>query len=166
MAVSGTVHGLVNLVHTNALDLVTGSGTLNKKASITYTTGTGANQIDTLFSDQRTLSTGANEDLDLAGALTGLYGTTLTFAAVKGILISSATANTTDLTVIEPAANGLTGLFVAASDGINIEPGGFFMWATPSAAGLAVTAGTGDLINVANAAGASATYDVVIFGET
>jgi hypothetical protein len=162
--VAGSVHGLVNLVQSNPIDLVTGVGDLLKKAAIAYTDGSGANQINALFSDQRTLTTGANEDLDLAAALVDLYGVTLTFTSIKGILIASAVANTTDLTLTEPAANGLTGLFVAASDGINIEPGGFFMWGTPSAAGLAVTAGTGDLINIANAAGASAIYDVVIWG--
>ena len=165
MPLSGTIMGLVDLVETNALDLVQPSGHLLKKGKIVYTDGTGLNKIQQLFSDQRLLADGANENLDLAAVLVDMYGNSLTFANIKGVLIASAAANTTNLTLTEPAANGLINMFVAASDGIIIQPGGVFLHATPSIAGLPVTAGTGDLLNIANAAGAAATYDVAIWGE-
>jgi len=58
-------------------------------------------------------------------------------------------------------------LFLAASDGISVRPGGLFCWAAPDATAVAVTAGTGDLLAIANSgAGTSVTYDVVIIGSS
>jgi hypothetical protein len=56
---------------------------------------------------------------------------------------------------------------MAASDGIQVQPGGIFLLVTPSSGGYAVTASTGDLITMTNSAGStSVTYDVIIAGET
>ena len=68
--------------------------------------------------------------------------------------------------VTRPASNGVP-LFLAASDGLDVKPGGCFLWLAPDATGVAVTAGTGDLINIANSSsGTSVTYDVVIIGAS
>jgi len=151
---------------TSVLDLVTGSAPLAQAKKVALTDGTGANKARKIFSDQRTLSTGANENLDLAGVLTDVFGTTLTFTNIKAIYISGASANTTNLTLTAPGVNGFAGLFAALGDGIAIPPDGKFLAIAPGASGFgAVTAGTADLLNMANAAGASATYDIVIIGE-
>jgi hypothetical protein len=144
-------------------DLGTLTSALNAAFENAFTNGTGANQGNMAFHDSRTLADGANEDLDLAGVLASAFGATITFAAIKAIVIVARTANTTNLTVTRPA-NGLP--FLAASgDGFVLKPGGMFVLTDPSAAGIAVTAGTGDLVNIANAAGAAATYDVILIGE-
>jgi hypothetical protein len=149
---------------TNARDLSTPTDKLLKVIENAFSNGTGANQANEVWHDQRSLATGANEDLDLAGALTGVLGGTLTFAAIKAIIFAAAAQNTTNLTVSRPASNGVPFL-AAASDAFVLTPGGLFVLTNPSAGGILVTADTGDLINVANAAGATATYDVVIIGE-
>jgi len=128
--------------------------------------GVGANQADLMFHDRRTLAASGTEDLDLAGVLVDKFGTTLTFARIKEVWIVAAAANTNNVNVTRPAANGVP-LFLAAGDGLPVLPGGVFHWIAPNAAGIAVTAGTGDLLTVTNsAAGTGVTYDVVIIGAS
>lgn len=150
---------------TNALDLVTPAANLAYAKNKSFTNGTGADKIQAIFSDTRSLTTGANEDLDLAGSLTSALGATITFTKVKALLISSAAANTTNLSVGPAASNGWAAAFGDASDKIVVRPGGMLLLTAPDANGLAVTAGTGDLLNIANSAGATASYDIIILGE-
>jgi hypothetical protein len=129
------------------------------------TSGTGASQADLLFSDQRTLVQSANEDLDLAGALTSPLGTTFLALKCKGIGIFAAAANPGNLTVGRGAANGFPWIS-AISAGVVIPPGGGVWWFAP-AAGIAVVAGTADLLNIAAAATTgSYIYDVHLLGTS
>jgi hypothetical protein len=81
-------------------------------------------------------------------------------------MVTASSSNTNNVRVTRPASNGVP-LFLAASDGIDILPGGCFLWAAPAATTVTVTAGTGDLINVANSSsGTSVTYSVVIIGTS
>lgn len=150
---------------TSVLDLATAELPVDVQAAITLANGTGANQADRIFTDTRTVTTGATDSLDVAGSLTDAFGATITMARIKAILIRAASGNTTDLQLTRPASNGVP-LFAAASDAIVIRPGGCLLWCAPDATGIAVTAGTGDLINVVNGSGASATYDIVIVGAS
>lgn len=151
---------------TTALDLVTAQAPLSYPRRYTWATGTSADQADLIFTDQRTLTASTNENLDLAGSLTSAFGATLTFVKLKALLVYAATANANNVRVTRPATNGVP-LFLAASDGIDVLPGGTFLWVAPNAAAVTVTASTGDLINVANSgAGTSVTYDVVIIGTS
>lgn len=151
---------------TDALDLVSVTAPLSLTQRITLTDGSGLNQANMVFSDRRSLNASATEDLDLAGSLVGNFGDTLTFARIKGLIVVASSANTNNVQVTRPAANGVP-LFLAAGDGIPVLPGGAFAWFSPNAAGVAVTAGTGDLITFTNSAGStSVTYDVVIIGAS
>jgi len=151
---------------TNPLDLATGQTPLSYIKSIALSSGTGTNQADRIWHDQRTLAASGSENLDLAGALTDSFGATITFARIKMVLVVASAANTNSVTVSREATNGVP-LFLAASDGISVRPGGLFCWAAPDATAVAVTAGTGDLLAIANSgAGTSVTYDVVIIGSS
>lgn len=151
---------------TSALDLSTPTDALVKALHLVLTSGTGANQADMMWHDTRTLAASATEDLDLAGSLTGPLGGTLTFARIKMVLVTAASANTNNVNVTRPAANGVP-LFLAASDGIAVRPGGGFLWAATDSTGVAVTAGTADLLTFTNSAGStSVTYDVVFIGAS
>ena len=167
MALSLSIKAGIRGNHTKALDLGTADFPVDVQALLTLTDGTGANQADRIFHDQRTLTASATEDLDLAGSLTDAYGTTITMAKVKAILVKAAAANTNNVNVTRPASNGVP-LYLAASDGVGIPPGGCLLLAAPGAAGLAtVTGGTGDLLTFTNSAGGtSVTYDVVIIGTS
>jgi hypothetical protein len=147
---------------TNALDLSTPIDSFNKDYTTTFANGTGANQGNMLWHDQRAVDTNG-EDLDLAGGLTSAFGTTITFAVIKGIAVYAAAANSGNIIVSRPA-NGLV-LFTASGDGLApLKPGGLFLFTDPSAAGTTVTAGTGDLLNIDSSSGTS-TYDIWIWGE-
>lgn len=151
---------------TNPLDLSTPTDPLVYAIKTILASGTGANQADRIFHDQRTLGASATEDLDLAGSLTGPLGSTLTFARIKLVLVTAAAGNTNNVQVTRPASNGVP-LFLAASDGIAIRPGGGFLWWAPDSTGVAVTAGSGDLLTFTNSAGSTGvTYDVVIIGAS
>jgi hypothetical protein len=156
----------IDAVYKNVLDLSASTDNFLKKTKIELSDGTGANSADRMFHDQRTIAASSNEDLDLAGVLANEFGATLTFVELRAVLITAASTNTNNVRVTRPASNGVP-LFLAASDGIDIPPGGLFMWACPADGKVSVTAGTGDLINVANSSsGSSVTYDVVIIGTS
>jgi hypothetical protein len=137
--------------------------TINKR--ITLLTGTGNGQADLMFTDTRTVSASSTDALDLAGSLSGPIGGTLTFVKVKGLLVRAAAGNANNVRVNRPATNGVP-LFLAASDGVDVLPGGLLLWVAPNT-GVTVTPATGDLINIDNSgAGTSVTYDVVIIGTS
>lgn len=151
---------------TNPLDLTTVSAPLALARQLALAQGTGAGQADMLWSDQFTIAASGTQAVDLAGSLAGPFGTTLTFAKIKMLLVMAAAGNTNNVNVVQPASNGVP-IFLAAGDGMPVKPGGHLWWYDPSAAGVAVTAGTGDLLNLINsAAGTSVTCDVVIIGAS
>lgn len=158
---------LVEFASTLSSVLDHGTATFPAKLSGSYTlaNGTGANQAQTVFSDQRTLAASTAEDLDLSGTLTDAFGATIAFTKVKAICVKAAAANTNDVEVGGQATNGFSTIFSDASDVVLVKPGGMFALIAPDANGYAVTAGTGDLLQITNGgAGTSVTYDVVIVG--
>lgn len=150
---------------TQTTDLSLPSDAISRDYTLTYANGTGASQANMWWHDQRTLGASATEDLDLAGSLTSVFGTSITLTSIKGIFAFAATANTNNVNVTRPAANGIPWL-LAAGDGIGLKPGAWLAWFDPSANGATVTAATGDLITFTNSAGStSVTYDVFLLGE-
>ena len=151
---------------TNGLDLGDVVDNLSLDWTVNFGDGAGANAAQQIWHDQRTLNASATENLDLAGSLTNAFGTTLTFTKLKGLFVKAASGNTNNVNVIREGTNGVP-LFLALGDGIPVKPGGWFAWVDPSAAGVTVTAATGDLLTFTNSAGGTAvTYDVVIIGAT
>jgi hypothetical protein len=154
----------LNAAYTNVLDLSSATGRTDFGPTWTLSNGTGANQANAMFSDTRTLSASATESLDMAASLADMFGTTLTFTKIKAVIVRASTGNTNSVQVTRPASNGLV-LFMAASDGIALTPGAGFSAIFPDANGVAVTAGTGDLLTLTNSAGGtSVTYDIIILG--
>lgn len=150
---------------TSALDLVNASAPLALNTRITMGNGTTTGKADLCWSDTRTVAASGTDALDLAGTLTGNLGGTLTIVKLKAVLVRAAAANTNAVRVNRPATNGVP-LFIAASDGIDVLPGGIFLWVAPGA-GVAVTAATGDLLNIDNSgSGTPVTYDVVLVGTS
>lgn len=149
--------------YTSALDLTTASAPITFKRQGILASGAGAGAADLVWADSRPISPSATDTLDLAGSLTGLLGGTVTFARIKGLFVAAAASNVTNITVTRPATNGVP-LMSAVSSGVPVKPGGIFSWYDPSAAGVVVTAGTGDLIDFVNSGATTANYDVVIIG--
>lgn len=149
---------------TNPLDLTTPKDELLKNIAFNLATGTGSGEANRSFHDSRTLTTGATEDIDLSGSLTDAFGNSIVLASVKVLLIYN-TSTTQTLTVGGAAANQFINWVADASDKVNIPPGGMLLLVAPGA-GYEVTAATGDLLKIANSAGASCVYQIVIIGAT
>lgn len=167
MSLTASLRLLVQATQYTTLDLGSPRFPVTYDKSNTLANGTGAGQADLLWTDNRTLAASASESLDLAGTLTGAFGATLTFARVKALIIRAADGNTNDLLVGGAASNGFASWVGDPTDKVKIKPGGTFALIAPGATAYPVTAGTGDLLQVANSgAGTSVTYDVVIIGAS
>jgi hypothetical protein len=123
--------------------------------------GTGANQASQHWHDQRT--TAGNDDLDISGSLTNVFGTSIVFTKIKAIIIKAASANVGDVLVGAAASNQFLTFLGSATDKIKVKPGGLLILVAPDANGYAVTAATGDILRVASSSG-SVTYDIILIG--
>lgn len=149
-----------------ALDLVESAAPLTKRITQDFANGIGLNQADRVFSDTRTIAASTTEDLDLAGgSLTDALGTALTFAKIRALIIKASPLNTNNV-VLFGDANSIPFLGTAATV-MPIKPGGMLVLTAPDVAGIAVTAGTGDILQVANGgAGTPVTYEVIVIGTS
>lgn len=152
---------------TNVLDLATGKVPLNRRSEYSWESGTGADQADLIFHDQRTLGASSSENIDLAGSLTDAYGATITFARIKALIIIAAAGNTNDVQVGGAASNAFVNWVANSSDIVNVRPDGILALISPSATAYAVTAGTGDILKIANSgAGTSVVFDLILIGAS
>lgn len=138
----------------------------------TLTMGTGEAQADILWIDERTVTTGANDDLDLNGVLTNAFGATVSAVEIVAIFVineprAGTPANTTNLT-IGAGTNPVTGYLGGTTPTIGpVRPGNFVLLGGPNVGGFGVvTAATGDILRIANSAGASATYQIAIVARS
>jgi hypothetical protein len=165
MALAASLKLIINAVLSGATDLGSQSAPMNQAFPISFSDGAGAGQANVIFADRRVLAASANEDLDLVGSLTNLLGGAAAFARVKAIIIVAAAANVNNVVVSRPAAAGVP--FVDAEEKLfpDVRPGGLAAWVDPGATGVAVTATTADLVNIANSSsGSSVTYDIIVIG--
>lgn len=168
MGLDAKIYARTHARFTSSADFGTPSYEMNDGATLAtqFLTGTGDGQADVLFADQRTISASGSEELDLAGSLADPLGGTAAFAEVCSIEVRAAAGNTNNVVVGGASSNAFTGPFGDASDTIAIAPGGVLILTHPGA-GWTVTAGTGDLLQVANSSsGTSVTYDIVVVGRS
>lgn len=133
----------------------------------TFTNGSGANQVDRIYTETRTITASSSATLDLAGVLADPFGATITFARIKAILIFADAANANNVVMGAAASNQFVGPFGDASDTLSTKPGGTTVLIAPDATGWPVTGGSTDQLKFANsAAGTSVTYDLVILGSS
>jgi hypothetical protein len=147
---------------TGSVDSGSVQAVLDKLFSISLTEGTGLGQANNVWWDERTLATGTNEDLDFSGGVTNALGVALLGTKIKAIFFHGLNTNTGLVSVTRPATNGVP-IFKAAGDGIDLHPNGIILVGNPTAAGYAIVAATGDLINIANDTGASQKYFVAVW---
>lgn len=130
-----------------------------------FASGTGADQADIVFADSRNILASGNDDLDLAGVLTGAFGVVISAAEVVGLLVIN--KSLTQTLSVGGGSNPWAGPWGAAGDIVKIGPRGVLALFAPDANGLgAVVAGTGDILRIANNAGGAADYDIGILART
>jgi hypothetical protein len=136
------------------------------EALLQFASGTGANQVDGVFTDTRSVNASSNDDIDLAGALADALGATVASAEIVAILIKNKSTTQT-LTVGVAGTNPWVTMWAASGDGIKVFPGGVFLNVAPDASGLgAVVGGASDVLRVTNGSGSTATYDIFILFRT
>ena len=124
------------------------------------------NSADLLWHDRRTVNDSSDDDLDLAGVLSTSFGSTATFAKVKGIYIANLNTEAGDnLVVGGDGSAGFTSWLGDPSDKVVIGPGGLLLLWNPSLAGYAVTATTADILRLTGSGG-NITYDIALVGTT
>lgn len=151
------------------------SGTPNQDVTLTKTLdildGTGTDQVDQIYARRRQLASGATELLDMSGAaLKDVFGNNLSFAKLCMVYIINedvdGTANTTNLTV-GGGANQIANILGSAGATKILRPGDVFLTANFGPNGIAaVTAGTGDELQIVNSAGATCNYQIILAGRS
>jgi hypothetical protein len=149
-------------------DLSNKENNASYKKAINFATGLGLNQADRIFMDQRTLAASGTEDLDVAtgGGLFDVLGDALAFVKLKALIVHALPANTHNVNVTRPAANGVT-IFTAVSSGVALSPGGLYVLVRPDLTAIPVTPTTADLITFTNSGAVTpVTFDVFMIGTS
>lgn len=165
MALTADMQIILDWEYTNPADLSTPDDTKRLIRGKRFANGTGANQANFMFSDQRTLTDGANETLQISdSSLTNVLGVSVDFAKLKMMYVRN---NGTEASLlIGGAASTQLGIFSDGTDILVLPPGGEFYWSAPAAAGLDVT--TNEDIKFAHdgTGTASLTYDLILVGTS
>lgn len=135
-------------------------------SALAYAQGTASAECDLVYADSDTIAASSSVNLDLAGSLLTPLGTACVFVKVKAIMVIADAANTNDVVVGGADSNGFLGPFGGATHTAAIKPGGCLVIAAPSG-GWTVTAGTGDILKIANSSsGTGVNYSIVILGAS
>jgi hypothetical protein len=148
----------------NTLDFDTSTGIERMDAvrGPNFASGTGANQINVFWEDQRTLAQGANETLNIHnGSMTNGIGNTLTMDILRAIYIKN---NSTALSLNINGAATTVAFTSANTETIVVPPGGEFFMSIPGAAGLDCVTNVGIKITISAGAG-SCIYDIAVWGS-
>lgn len=138
-----------------------GSGTrtdeFTRSARTAFTIGTGAGAASKQYHELRILA-GASETLDLTGGISNGLGVAITLAKVKVFYVRN--LSTTNTITLGGGSNAIASIFGTT---LVLRPGAEVLLKATDANGWAVTAGTGDQLQVAGTAGQS--YEIAIAGE-
>lgn len=147
-------------VETSTADLSATVTTTNVSRSISFATGTGANQAQVAWSDSRTIDALGEDTPDLA-ALDDARGT-VAFTAIKLIYIRNTGAQPI---VWDGNGDWDTGpQKTPDTSSYEIPPGGIYLASNPSAAGWAVGA-SGEYVTILNDNATAGSYDILLIGE-
>lgn len=160
---TGSIKAAFGLTYLGDLDFGSNKALLPFSAELAIGSGTGDGQANLAWWDHRSVAASTTEDLDLTGGgLVDPLGGAVAFTKVKGIYVKAKATNGGNLE-IGGDANSLPFL-KAANDIVVLAPGQAFLL-TNLNAGWTVTAGTGDIVQVANVyAGGACEYDIAIIG--
>ena len=129
--------------------------------------GTAAGSADTVYAEEAySIAASGSQNFDLSGALTDPLGGSAVFAKVDAIIVKAASANTNNVLLGGASSNAFVGPFADATDILAIKPGGQ-VTLFAGTAGWTVTAGTGDILKIANSSsGTRVLFDLVIIGRS
>ena len=159
-ALTGKTGAHLFLEYSGAVEIGTPKVVIPRFNPISWTWGTGENQINVLFQDLERSTDDTGETLDLTSGLFDPFNNPLTMTALKFLYIKNTHATLT----LEIMGNGALDLLILSgtTDALEIPPGGEFYWSAPTAAGIVVTANK-NLFVAATTAG-TITYDIIAGG--
>ncbi|HMF88743.1 MAG TPA: hypothetical protein VK575_11750 [Gemmatimonadaceae bacterium] len=150
-----------------AIGVAISQATIDRSTVISLADGFGANQCDRVYSETRTLAASASVTLDLAGVLLDAFGSVITFARIKAIIIAALAANTNNVVMGAAAGTQFLGPLGSATDTVHVRPGGILALVAPDVTAWPVGAGATDLLKFTNsAAGTGVTYDLILLGAS
>lgn len=130
-------------------------------------TGTGLDQANLYYAPAAyTITTGADQDIDLSSAATNGIGVTVAFTKIRCILIRNTTTTAGFTIKVGGApANPFISWVMASGDGVIIGPDGVFLLWNPSLAGYACAAGASDTLRINNPNASSVVVNALFIGE-
>lgn len=143
------------------------SAQLSIAQSFGWTTGVALGQADRVYATQLTIAASGSQNIDLNGALFDAVGSAFNLLRVKALYVAASATNTNNVVVGGAGANTFINWVGAAAHTVIVRPGGALVLVAPDATAYGVTAGTGDILQIANSgAGSSVTANVVIVGAS
>lgn len=143
-------------------DLTTGKETIDITSTTALTNGTGDNQANEFWSDQRTLAA-ASEDLNVQdGSLSNSFGDSLALTNCKELLILN--NSTTASEILTVSGDGLLNILGGTAPTIKVGPSGGFHWWSPRDGG-AIVSTSADVIT-ANSGSDTIVYKIILVGLT
>jgi hypothetical protein len=160
----------ISWLFSDSLDLSTVSDNAKLEHAVSTADGTGLDQADKLWHDQRTVAAGSDDDLDMTALANSIFGSSvsISFAKVKAILIVNTSTTSGQVLRVGGAGAGLA--FATPFNGsvtavVEVGADSCLMLMNKKD-GWAVTPTTGDLLRVANPGASPVTYKVVIIGTS
>ena len=164
MALTTRITLKIQTQYTNPADLSTPADNVTQDYSIVLADGTGADQADVIFHDQRTLADAAIDTLDLyaSGSLLDPLGTALTMDQLKFLYIEN--TSTTNSLTIGPSATAVGLCADKATDIIIIPPEGQFVWTSPASGGLDLTTNKNLVLTHDSTDATALIYNIIAIG--
>jgi hypothetical protein len=165
--IKGSLHWLFQ----ESLDLATVTDTARLEYARSLGDGVSLDQADKLWHDQRTLASGASENLDLTALTNSVFGSTVTigFVRVKALMIVNlATTANEDLAVggAGSGANAWHAPFKNDADArVVVAADSMLLWINKKH-GWTVINNSSDILKIANDGLASVTYRIAIVGAS
>lgn len=155
----------LEIINRLAVGLTTVTDTLSKNYTQSWADGTGANQAKALYHASRSIAASSSENLDLNASLTDAFGASVTCTSVKALVIHADSGNTNNV-LVGGGSTDITTIFSDTSDRLIVRPGGTFILTGPDATGHVITAGSADVLTVANSSsGSSVLYEISVLCE-
>ncbi len=182
---TGTIRASFEVNSQKAGDLGTAKDplSLSKVLSLVFADTTGAGKADQIWHDRNDIAVSGNDDIDLAGGKSNVFGDTITFGIIRAIIIINQSDGTISHGSHTGPTAGVLGIgasggfewvgedvspFSALGDQIILHPGGVMLLTNPTATGWEVGAGVTELLRIAEIGGVvdeTALYDIAIVGE-
>lgn len=170
--ITGLARVELNLTHTGTNTATTLTETLVNAYKWGGTGALGTNGaaagVGYMYAAVLSLGAGATNTLDLAGTLKDSFGSTLTFSKVKYLSVAPSNSMAVAQSVlVQPApANGWGTWMANTTSAVRVWSGGCAVPVMcPQTNAPAVTAGTGDLLDIINESTNAATVTVIILGD-